>query len=115
MKFNNKDKEEVESREYSYIGTYERYEKTIDKSLIIPYTKYVRVECPYCKKEYDVSLRDFRKGSNCRYCCNEYKNSFAYHIQRELKEPLSKYWDYDDIEKILSKELNKGEIDSYGN
>lgn len=25
------------------------------------------------------------------------------------------YWDYDDIEKILNKELNKGEIDSYGN
>lgn len=95
MKFNNEHKEIVENRGYIYIGSYERNEKTIDKKLLIIYNKYIRIQCPYCKKEYDIHLTGFINGSDCTNCCHEYKNSLAYHIQQELKEPLSKYWDWE--------------------
>ena len=35
------------------------------------------------------------KRNKCRYCCNKYENSYAYHIQIELNEPLEKYWDFE--------------------
>ena len=35
------------------------------------------------------------RGNKCRYCCDKYENSFAYHIQIELNEPLEKYWDFE--------------------
>ena len=81
---------------YEYIGSYHCGETTIDgkynKSL-----SYMRVKCPYCGSEYDIILNNFvgKKKSKCTKCCNSYKNSFAYYIQQELKEPLNKYWDWE--------------------
>ena len=96
MYFNKKHKETIENREdnYEYICSYHNKEMTIDKK-ICKKSNMVRVKCPYCRKEYDVRLDSFKKGNKCTNCCNSYENSFAYYIQQELKEPLSKYWDWD--------------------
>lgn len=81
---------------YNYILTYDKGDITIDKGKIIKYkSEYMRVKCPYCGKEYDVKVNGFRSGNNCSHCCNKYENSFAYHIQVELGEPLNKYWDWE--------------------
>ena len=55
-------------------------------------TSYVK--CPYCGTEYDVSRNGFGRGNKCSYCCNEYKNSFAYHIEIELNLRLEDVWDF---------------------
>jgi hypothetical protein len=80
---------------YEYIGSYHSKEITID-SKYNKSSSYIRVKCPYCGSEYDIMLSNFvgKNKSKCTKCCNAYKNSFAYYIQQELKEPLNKYWDW---------------------
>lgn len=95
MYINEKHKEIVENRGYGYIGSYTTREITLDNKNKRGIYSYVRVKCPYCNSEYDVNLSEFKKGNNCRKCCNKYENSFAYYIQQELGEPLNKYWDWD--------------------
>ena len=103
MYYNEKHKEEVKNRgdNYSYIGSYERNEATLDgknknKNKVKRGNVYIRVKCPYCGKEYDVQLNGFKNQKyRCTNCCNKYENSFAYYIQQELKEPLNKYWDWE--------------------
>lgn len=85
----------VEERGYEYIGTYNKGEYTIDKNKLMEWSEYIRVKCYYCGVDYDVTISSFKNGVNCSHCCNKYDNSFAYHIQQELKEPLNKYWDWD--------------------
>ena len=91
---NEKHKEIVKNRGYSYIGSYKCGEVTIDGKCDKKHT-YIRVKCPYCDNEFDVIYYNFKKGQNCGKCCNRYENSFAYYIQQELQEPLNKYWDWD--------------------
>ena len=79
---------------YGYIGSYHRNEETIDGKKN-KCKELIRVKCPYCGKEYDIDIYTFRDGGKCKYCCNTYKNSFAYYIQQELKEPLNKYWNWE--------------------
>ena len=94
MYYNEEHKKLVEERGdgYTYIGSYHRNEETIDgkKSKC-----HIRIKCPYCGKEYDITLGHFDRGDNCLSCCNSYEESFAYYIQMELKEPLNKYWDWE--------------------
>ena len=98
MYINEEHKYKVENRgdNYQYIGSYKRDEVTIDGKNKNKKMNYVRVKCPYCGREYDIVLYSFITGnkSKCNYCCNEYKNSFAYHIEVELQEHLNKYWDW---------------------
>ena len=71
-------------------------EVTIDGKNKSKKTSYIRVKCPHCGSEYDIVLYSFiTHKSKCKFCCNEYENSFAYHIQVELQEPLNKYWDWE--------------------
>jgi DNA-directed RNA polymerase subunit RPC12/RpoP len=97
MYFNKKHKKIVEERgdEYIYIGSYKSKKTTIDGKKS---KSHIRVKCPYCSKEYDVRLDHFKNGGKCTNCCHSYENSFAYYIQQELKEPLNKYWDWDENE-----------------
>ena len=102
MKINEKQKRKVEERGYIYIGTYERNEKLLDGRVLgvdvdREYKKsYVKIRCPYCNTEYDTWIVSFvNRKYNCKFCCNEYKNSFAHHIQVELGESLDKYWDWE--------------------
>lgn len=95
MYTNEEHKKVVEGRGYGYIGSYDRKEITIDNKNKSKKHIYIRVKCPYCSSEYDVILRDFKRGFNCGKCCQKYENSFAYFIQQELGEGLSKYWDWE--------------------
>ena len=94
---NERHKKIVESRgdRYTYIGSYHRNEVTLNGKNKKHNATYIRVKCPYCSKEYDIQLGSFDRGYNCASCCNSYENSFAYHIQQELGEPLNKYWDWE--------------------
>ena len=93
----------VENRKYIYIGTYVRNEKLLDSGKVIGIDVdklnkriYLRVKCAYCGTEYDINMYNFKnKKANCKYCCNIYENSFAYHIEVELGESLAKYWDFE--------------------
>ena len=94
MYYNEKHAKVVEQRgdNYQYIGSYKRNE--ILNNGNVAKESYMRVKCPYCGTEYDVSKRGFEHGSKCDYCCNEYKNSFAYHIEIELNLKLEDVWDF---------------------
>ena len=94
MYYNEKHAKVVEQRgdNYQYIGSYKRNEKLSNGN--VAKESYMRVKCPYCGTEYDVSKRGFERGSKCDYCCNEYKNSFAYHIEIELNLKLDNVWDF---------------------
>ena len=96
MYFNEKHNQIVISRgdNYKYICTYKCGEITIDGKCNKK-CSYIRVKCPYCGTEYDIQLGYFKNDCKCSHCCNKYENSFAYHIQQELKEPLNKYWDWE--------------------
>lgn len=97
MKIKEEHRKKVEERGYKYISTYEKGDYTIDKGILLKRTsQYVRIKCLYCDTEYDIQLVGLiNRGHNCRHCCNKYENSFAYHIQVELGEPLNKYWDWE--------------------
>ena len=103
MKINNTHKLKVEQLNYEYLFTYNRYDTLIDSNKIVGVdidTKckysYMRVKCRYCESEADVRVSSFlNTGNKPKCCCNKYENSFAYHIQVELGESLSKYWDWD--------------------
>lgn len=126
MYYNEKDNEVVINRgdNYSYIGSYKSNEVTIDGKY--SKRKYIRVKCPYCGTEYDVDFNSsFKRSAKCNFCCNKYENSFAYYIQQILKEPLSKYWDWEKnkvnpyliykncIYKVWIKCINKTYHESY--
>ena len=102
MYINKEHKKIVEDRRYIYVGSYNRNEITIDNRNINKNKVHIRIKCPYCKKEYDIDIYTFKNGANCKYCCNKYENSFAYHIEVELNEPLDNYWDW-----------NKNELNPY--
>lgn len=98
MKIDKRHREKVNQRgdNYEYIFTYEKGDTTLDKHVEVTTARtIIRVKCPYCDTEYDVIYYNFCKGGKCGHCCNKYENSFAYHIQVELGEPLNKYWDWE--------------------
>ncbi len=96
MYYNKEHRKELINRKgYEYIGSYKTNEITMDGKNKSKRQSYIRIKCSYCGNEYDVLMSNFKRGINCSNCCNSYENSFAYHIQQELKEPLNKYWDWE--------------------
>lgn len=89
-------KQMVENRGYIYIGSYDRKEMTKDGKNKNKNKIHIRVKCPYCKTEYDIDVYTFRNGSHCKYCCHEYKKSFAYYIEEELGLDLNDVWDWEE-------------------
>ena len=99
MYFNEEHNQRVIDRgdNYIYIGSYKCNEVTIDNKNKSGKRSYIRVQCPYCSKEYDIQLNSFiNRGDKCKHCCNSYENSFAYHIEVELGENLYDYWDWEE-------------------
>lgn len=74
-----------------YIGSY--FKGDILSNGEIARALHVRLKCPYCGKERDVRIDAIIH--KCRFCCNEYENSFAYHIEHELNLNLCDVWDFD--------------------
>ncbi|HBF1330979.1 TPA: zinc-ribbon domain-containing protein [Clostridioides difficile] len=59
--------------------------------------RQVRIEIKhkFCGRIYNVNANNFiNQNQRCDKCCGSYENSFAYYIEKELCEPLEKYWDY---------------------
>ena len=58
--------------------------------------RYFELKHIYCGNIYVVGKEHFiYRGDECQKCCQKYENSFAYHIEVELNEPLEKYWDFE--------------------
>lgn len=56
----------------------------------------IKIRHKYCGHIFTTRVSSFKKYDNfCPNCCNSYENSFAYHIEQELGEPLEKYWDFE--------------------
>jgi hypothetical protein len=102
MYFNEEHNQRVIDRgdNYTYIGSYKCNEVTIDNKNKSGKRSYIRVQCPYCSKEYDVLLQYFKRGDKCSYCCNSYENSFAYHIEVELGKKIKDYWDFEENSRL---------------
>lgn len=69
MKINNRHRNIVENHGDVYIGTYERYEITIDSEINNKFCRYMRIKCSKCGIEYDVRTdnytRDNRPNTSC--------------------------------------------------
>ena len=92
MKIKEYQKEFVEKRGYKYLFTYEKGDVTIDKKKLMTWSEFMRIECPYCHKQYDIRIENFKNGADCIYCCNKYENSFAYLLQEVYNINLENIW-----------------------
>lgn len=88
-------KTEVEKTgEYEYIRSYRKHD--VLPSGKTPKAPYLQIKHKYCESIYEVLASNFiNKKQRCGKCCQKYENSFAYHIEVELGEPLDKYWDFE--------------------
>lgn len=100
-KCNKKVVEEIHKNNIEKYNDFE-YLKTLYTNDILPNGKvinretYVQVKHKYCGEIYFVRSRNFsNKIYTCSKCCGSYENSFAYHIEVELGEPIEKYWDFE--------------------
>ena len=88
-------KNKVDStREYVHIKSY--FTGDMLPNGKIAKTGFMMVKHLYCKTKYLIQTANFiNVGQKCSKCCQKYENSFAYHIEVELGEPLEKYWDFE--------------------
>ncbi len=101
IRCNRKDIEDRHKFEVEKYGDYE-YIETLYSGHILPNgrkinkTTFVKTRHKYCNEIYIVEARYFIElNHRCQNCCGSYENSFAYHIEVELNEPLEKYWDFE--------------------
>lgn len=89
-------KYEVEKTgEYEYIRSYRKGD-TLPNGRVVKCSPYIQIKHKYCGSIYYVDNNSFiNGGKRCGKCCQKYENSFAYHIEVELNEPLEKYWDFE--------------------
>lgn len=80
--------------EYLHIKSYFTGDKLLNEK--VAKTGYMEIKHLYCGNEYLIKTINFINiGNKCSKCCHKYENSFAYHIEVELGEPLEKYWDFE--------------------
>lgn len=91
----NSHKELIECKyDYKYLNSY-------FKGDILPNGKiangtYVEILHEYCNKSYVTKTKVFiNEGCECGHCCKKYENSFAYHIEQELKLDINDVWDFE--------------------
>ena len=81
--------------EYGYIRSYRKGD-ILPNGKKVGDSPYLQVKHKYCGRVYEVTAGAFISlGTRCNKCCGSYENSFAYHIEQELGEPLEKYWDFE--------------------
>lgn len=81
--------------DYEYIRSY-RSGDILPNGRAFKKHSYLQVKHKYCGSVYEVTANNFiNNGHRCIKCCQEYENSFAYHIEVELGESLEKYWDFE--------------------
>ena len=80
--------------DYEYIRSFRRGDILPNGKVVK--TPYLQIKHKYCRSVYEVQSGQFINiGCTCSKCCGSYENSFAYHIEVELNEPLEKYWDFE--------------------
>lgn len=80
--------------EYKHIKSYFRGDELPNGK--IAKTRYMIVKHLYCSSEYIIQTANFiNVGQVCSRCCGSYENSFAYHIEQELKLDINDVWDFE--------------------
>jgi formylmethanofuran dehydrogenase subunit E len=80
--------------EYKFIKAYFKGD-ILPNGKVVNNNRYIEIIHIYCNSSYIVPVEHFKRGARCGKCCGSYENSFAYHIEVELGEPLDKYWDFE--------------------
>lgn len=81
--------------EYEYIRRY-RMGEILPNGKIVGKSPYIQVKHKYCGEIYEVVAAAFiSQEQRCGHCCQKYENSFAYHVEKELKLKLEDVWDFD--------------------
>lgn len=88
-------KTEVEKdEEYEYIRVYSKGD-LLPNGRVAKYI-YIQVRHKYCGSIYEVRPSSFiNENKRCGKCCKKYENSFAYHIEIELKLDINNVWDFE--------------------
>ena len=96
LKIVNNYKTKIEKgNEYELIECYLKHE-TMPNGVKVKHSSYVKLLHKYCENEFFIQANQFiHNDVRCGQCCQKYENSFAYHIEQELGEPLEKYWDFE--------------------
>lgn len=93
MHYSEKDKLKINNN-FNYLFTYDKNDILLEKKILRYKRKgCFRIQCKYCKREFDI--RSDNKIEKCKYCCNCYENSFAYYIEVELGLNLNDIWDFE--------------------
>lgn len=89
-------KQEVEKTgEYEYIRSF-RSGDMLPNGKIVKGGTYIELKHLYCGSVYIIRSDMFiNKNVRCSKCCGSYEKSFAHYIEKELGEPLEKYWDFE--------------------
>lgn len=84
---------------YTYDGTYDIGEKMLNNMIRPSGRVYILVTHKYCKRQSCIRLdgwvngnRPHKKQGGC--CCGYYENSFAHHIEVDLKLDINKVWNW---------------------
>ena len=80
--------------EYEYIRRFRKGD-VLPNGKIVGDSPYVEIKHKFCDSIYTMRIADFKNGRRCYRCCNTYENSFAHHIEVELKLDINKIWDFD--------------------
>ena len=93
MHYSEEDKIKINDN-FNYLFTYDKNDILLEKKILRnERKKYFRIQCEYCKREFDV--RSDYKIKKCKYCCNCYENSFAHYLEIELKLNINDVWDFE--------------------
>lgn len=79
---------------YEYINSYFKGDRLPSNKISKKLT--LEIKHKYCDNVIFIRSTSFiNDNQRCGKCCQKYENSFAYHIEVELGEPLDKYWDFE--------------------
>ena len=88
-------KEVSQFKEYEYINSYFSGDVLLNERKVIK-TTYLEIKHKYCGSIYTIKRVNFiNMKQQCSRCCGKYENSFAYHIEQELKLNINDVWDFE--------------------
>ncbi|MCI9976452.1 zinc-ribbon domain-containing protein [Clostridioides difficile] len=96
-KIKERHKREIERNgKYEYINSYFKGDTLPNGDIVKNTQTKVLIKHKFCGSIYIIRYSNFiNEGHECIHCCGSYENSFAYYIEKELGEPIEKYWDFE--------------------
>lgn len=93
--------------DYEYIRSF-RSGDMLPNGNLVKVSPYIQIKHKYCGNIYEVQVNNFiNRGQRCTKCCGSYENSFAHHIEQELKLDINDVWDFEK-NKVSPYYISKG-------